>query len=392
MKNNISVFTWSTGWWLEDNQAWFVSGTHNMLFSVDLETGKCEKISTIPGIRGSSYLLNPFCIKCDRDIFCISGYGNNIWIYNLEDNTFMGLDIDKPEDQYLASQFWRIDDTLYIVGGVWNKIIEVSISQRAITNYYVLCENDSIMRSVLVGNQIYAVSAKFGRIYQFDVVTKKVKTNVLPDFQKGLFTICHDGEKFWISGYQKELYIWDEKENSLTILDCFPDNFDTGYTAGSYIPQVFERSVVVGDTIWFMPTRRGKILYANKKTHKISVFEIYDEDEMSILSNKPYEMADFLLEYVRADRYIGVYSAKCRRIFEIDTRQLRYQWMEYYFSDKSLEQCREDFKGIFHEGEHDPFYIQFCNRGIRTIDHKENDADTDSVGMKIYTRITMEDM
>lgn len=394
MKNNSSVFVWSVGWWFEDDKAWFVGGAHNMLFSVELDTGKCEKISTIPDSGEGEDHLHPFCIKCGRDIFCIPGYGKNIWIYNLDDNSFKGIDIDKPEEQYLASQFWRIDDTLYVVGGVWNKVIEVSISQRAVTNYYVLCENDSVMRSILVGNNIYAVSAGSGRIYEFNVVTKKVKTYILPDFQKGLFTICHDGEKFWMSGYQKELYIWDEKENSFTILDCFPESFDdkkTGYTAGCYAPQVFERSVVVGDTIWFMPTRGGKIVYANKNTHKLSVFEIYDEDEISILSKKPYEIADYLLEYVRNDRYIGVFSAKTRRIFEIDTKQLKYQWMGYYFSDNCLRQCREDFRGIFHEGAHDPFFIQACTRRIGTTDdHRGNDADTNSVGMKICTKVIRE--
>lgn len=399
MKNDNLVFIWCIGWWLEDDKAWCIDGIHNMIFCIDLDTGQCEKVSSIPNLGESPYRLNPFCIKCNRDIFCLPGYGNNIWIYNLDNKNFMKINIDKPKEQYLASQFWRLGDSLYIVGGTWNKVIEVSISQKAIKHYYEFSENDSIMRSVLVGNNIYAVSTESSRIYQFDIMTKKVQTYSFPNLQKKFFNICFDGKKFWMSGYQKELYVWDKEKGSITILTCFPEGFEDKYAnrkIGSAIGndglQVFERSVVVGDTVWFLPTHGGKIVYADRETFELSVFEINDEDEMMVISNKMYEIVDYLFEYVKDNRYIGVFSAKSKRIFEIDTKQLSYKWMEYYFCDECLKQLSEDLNGIFYERNGDLFYIQACGREINMADSKKNDVDVNSIGMKIYTKIAREDM
>lgn len=395
MQNRNLAFIWSLGWWFEGNKAWFIDDMEdNMLFSVDLITGECEKVIHIPNSDKWKYRLNPYCIKCDRDIFCIPGYGKSIWIYNLDDNSFTELEIEKPDLHQIGSQFWKFGDTILIVAGNWNKVIEISIAQKAITNYYTICENDTINGSVLVGKNIYAISSEVGRIYRFNIITKKVNTYLLSDFDKRLFTICYDGEKFWLSGYQKEVYIWDKENNDIITLDCSFGSFgfksadkkEDGKT-GNNIP-VFNRSISVGEYIWFIPIQGQKIMYANKKTGELFLFELYDEDKMSILSKKAYGIADYMLQYVRDNRYLGLFSAKCRRIFEIDTKQLSYQWMEYRFSDKWLNQHVENCKGVYVEGKEPlALNIQAYGWGICEGGNKRIDSGINNVGMKIYKTI-----
>lgn len=387
MKNRSLVFIWSLGWWLEDDKAWFVDGVNNTLFCVDMQTGECEKVITIPYADGITYRPNPFCMKCGRELMCIPGVGNSIWIYNLDEDIFTEMKIDISELHIFASQFWRRGDMVYIAAGDWNKVIEVNIKQRVIMNYFTICENDSIRRSVWVGNSIYMVSSGFGKIYQFDTVSKKVTTHLLPDFDRKLFTICFDGDKFWLSGYRKEVYVWDKEMNSITILDSFPEKFESvsvnGISedvAGNYTWHVFNQSVAVGENIWFIPraSEDGKILYANRETLELSVFEIYDE-EVSVLSKRPYEIACYLLEYVKDNRYIGLFSAKSNRIFEIDTKQLSYQWIGYYFSEKCLKQCSEK---IYYEGQRNELFVQAI--GVCTADCK---TAANSIGMKIHSKL-----
>lgn len=400
MENRDKTFVWSDGWWVEGSNAWFVDGVSNVLFYVDLDTGRCEKICRTPDLCESAYRWTPFCLKCGREIFCIPGIGQSIWIYNLDDKLFTEINIDKPKGLQLASQFWIRGDEILIVPSNWDKIIEISISQKVIKNYYTVCEEDTVRKSVMAGDSIYMVSSGDSRIYQFDLTTKETKAYILPDVKKKLSTICFDGEKFWLSGYQKEIYIWDKVNDKVVTVDIFPANFemnDLKDTAdikancavnGVKLP-VFKYSIAVGQYIWFLPIRADKIIYADKETAVLSVFEIYDEDETeeSIFLRQLWTIANYLLEYVRDDRYIGLFSAKSGRILEIDAQELSYQWKDYYLEDKLFFQCGGIHKQIWYEGSDDTLYKMVCRSGIRKA-IETNSADR--VGVQIHQTMAKE--
>ena len=260
----------------------------------------------------------------------------------------------------------------------------------------MVCEKDTIKGSVLAGGNIYAVSSGFSRVYQFNLSTKKVNTYLLSDMEKRFTTICFDGEKFWLSGYQKELCIWDKEKDSLITINNFPDNFEINNIVKNKDDKtkmpVFNRSVFVGGYIWFIPIRLGKIIYADRKNTVLSVFEIYAENETKddVLWGEEQGIGNYLLEYVRDDRYMGLFSARNSRILEIDTKELKYQWKKYYFSDKYLQQYCADCNGIYQEGG-DPLHNQAYCRGIGSIEYKTNSIDT-SIGMRIYAKLAGEVM
>lgn len=379
------MFIWSYGWCFEDNKAWFVDGMSNTLFSVDLDTGECDKISCIPNSENGVSRMNPYCVKCGKDIYCIPGFGQSMWIYNLDDETFTEVNIDRPKEHLAGSQFWIWGGMIYITASNWNKLIEVSIKQRVITNYYIICENDSIQRSILAENNIYAVSSKYSRIYQFDLLTKKVSTYFLTDNEKNLFAICYDGKKFWLSGYQKEVYMWEKDKNNLFSLD-FPKDFEI-YNIDNYGLPMFERVIEVGEYIWFIPIGAEKIMYVKKNTDVLKIFEINEKNRIGMLWQEYQELASYVFQYVRDNRYIGLFSAKNRRVLEIDAEQLSYQWKEYYFSEQYLKQYSGICEGIYYEG-WDPMYSQvYYNMWGQTAGYKIGNINTNSVGAKIYTRL-----
>lgn len=399
MANKVQMFLWSDGWWIEEDEAWFVDGMSNTLFDVDLNTGECDTVKRIPELAECTFRLNPICIKCDRDIFCIPGIGKRIWVYNLDDDVFTEVEIDKSEQHQLGSRVWNLGDAIFIVGANWNKIIEVSICEKAIKNYYMICANDCIGESIFVNGKIYSVSSRYSRVYQFDVLTKKVDTYSLPNIEKRIFTMCFDGEKFWLSGYHNEIYIWDKEENKLTTIDSFPDDFNncgladninqaSEYAMNSYASPVFKYSIAVGGHIWFIPVESDKIIYINKKTAALSVFELCKED---IAKSNVWGIANYLLEYVRNDRYIGLFSAKNSRILEIDTEQLSYQWKEYYFSDKCVQQYYKDCKGIHYE-DGVVLYSQAYRFGLQATGYKANSMEIANVGTKIHEKLIGEDI
>ncbi|MBD5476930.1 MAG: hypothetical protein HDR17_13290 [Lachnospiraceae bacterium] len=391
MDNRDETFIWSDGWWIEGSNAWFVCGMSNVLFCIDLNTGSCEDIAYIPDPDDNTYRQTPFCLKYDRDIFCIPGFGQNIWIYNLDNKQFVSISIDKPERLQLTSQFWIWGDSVLIVPANWNKIIEVSISKKTIKNYYTVCMEDTIKKAVLTGDNIYMVSSSSSRIYQFDIVTKKTRMHILPCAEKKLATICFDGKKFWMGGYQKEVYIWEKESNKFMTIDNFPIDFSLKDIMGNIDSDrtkrpVFKYSIVVGEYIWFIPTQADKIIYADKENATLFSFEICDEEETeeSIFLNQLWTIANYLLEYVRDNRYIGLFSAKSGRILEIDARNLSYQWKDCYLKDKYFFQCGNIYRQMYYEGVDDDLYGVACRIGIK----KTNNLHSDSIGTQIHKKTT----
>lgn len=383
MNNKNKTFIWSDGWWVEGSEAWFICGVSNMLFHMDFKTGKCEEIVHIPDPGECTYRLTPHCLKCGRDIFCIPGAGRNIWIYNLDDKLFSRMNIDKPDGFQMVSQFWIWEDAIFIISANWNKIIEVSISQKTIKNYYTICEGATVQKGVLVDCSIYMTSSKTGRIYQFDITAKKTKEIILPGVEKQLFDTCYDGEKFWFSGYQKEIYLWKGKTNKITIINPIPAKFNR--KEGGDKRPAFKYSVAVGGCIWFIPIVTDQIIYVDKESIAVSVFEICDEEETeeSIFLRKLWTIPRYLLEYTRDNRYIGLFSAKSGRVLEIDTERLDYQWKEYNLRDKYFFQRGGIYKKTYYEGVDEILYKMACCRGIQKAG-VINDSQRNSVGTRIH--------
>lgn len=390
MDSRDKTFIWSDGWWVEDSNAWFVCGMSNELFYVDFNTGRCEEVTDIPERGKSTYRLTQFCLKYDRDIFCIPGIGQSIWVFNLDHENFTQLSIDKPEGLQVASQFRIWEDTLFIVLENWNRVMEVDIKQKKIKNYYTVCEGDNIRKSVFVDNYIYMVSSKNCGVYEFDLVTKKTRTYIFTEVEKKLSAICFDGVKFWLSGYQKEVYIWEKENNKFTTIDNFPSDFnmnDVGENIEDPKLPIFKYAVAVGGYIWFIPIRADKIIYADKESGALSAFEIYDEDETeeSIALRQMWAIANYLLEYVKDDRYIGLFSAKSGRIFEIDAQELHYQWKEYYLKDKYFFQRGGIYNELYVEGIDDKLYKEAYHRQASKR-RKINNLYNNTTGKEIYRK------
>lgn len=397
MKDYSQTFIWSDGWCLESDKAWFVDGMSNTLFCVKLHSGKCEKVGCIPESKKGAYRRNPYCVKCGKDIFCIPGYGESIWIYNLDDKNFTEINLEGLGECHLGKQAWVWNDKIFIVVANWNKIIEISISQREVTAYHTICGDDNVQKSILVGDKIYAVSSGFGRIYQFDLLTKKVTVHLLPDREKKMFAMCFDGERFWLSGYQNEVYLWDKEKDSFTTISLSNVyevyNFDkmAEKITDNNVPPVFNRIIYVGGFIWFIPIHSKKILYADKKNAALSVLEIHEEDKISVSLQKMQGIGNFLMEYVRDSRYIGLFSAQNSRVLEVDTEQLTYQWKKYYLTEHYLRQYCEACEGVYYEAK-DPLCVQDYHMRKRTESTKVRKTAVYSVGMKIHAKLIKENM
>lgn len=341
---------WSDNWWIEGNYAWAIDGERDLLTLLNLQTGQYELLRELPNESINKFRLNPRCIKCGDVIFCFPDIGQCIWIYHVKLMQFEKIKVENPNRVRLSfSYFWEIANSIFIVSTGLKQIIEIDIGKRIIVDYYDLEKVDDvrIASGIKVGTNIYCVSMSSNHIYEFNILSKKVAKIELPDIKGGLYTICFDGYNFWLSGYCREFYIWNREKNVVIIAGRFPEdfgiyNFDLkskfllDCEIKEYPTPTFIASLVVQNFIWFIPFQTNKIIYVDKLTYDIFAFEIEteDEDEVSLINRELNHK--YLLEYVREDRYIGLYSFKNKCINEIDTLKKYVKQVEYTFSRECL--------------------------------------------------------
>lgn len=341
-----SSFIWSDGWWVEDNIAWFVDGEHSILYSLDMNTGGCDFIAQIPNNKTKCFRLNPRCIKIEKEIYCIPDVGDRIWVYHLEKDEFVEIEIRNINHARLGIiNFWIDKNTLYVVSRGLGQIIEVDIQGKKVSKYYDL--EDEVKESTKVDDAILCVSASSGCVYEFNIVTKRRTKYVLPIQVFGLNTICFDGENFWFSGNRKEIYVWNKEKNTLKVLNQFPESFGIYYFDNNvegvvdcdlqqYEIPTFITSVFVGKHIWFIPFKTNKIIYVDKGTLKINTLEIPEEEESEVSLAANRLKHKYLLQYILNNRYIGLYSLKNGQVFEIDTIDKTVSWKDCFISDESI--------------------------------------------------------
>lgn len=406
MKSNDGLFVWGDNWWIEGDKAWFVWGMENILFYMDLNTGKCESTVCIPDDNPEKFRLTPYCIKCGKYIFCLPGVGESIWVYDLEFQIFSRIDIENPNKVRMGFEFWVWEDKIFAVSsGELGKILEINIDQKKIDNYYTICEDGRLARSVMVGNAIYILSVEANRIYQFDLKTKAVKTHTLSDIDGKLWTICFDGKEFWLSGFRKEVYVWNPNTNTINSIIDFPTGFGVydftkETTTGAadcvsedYEYHMFNFSVTAGNRVWFIPYNANKILYADKGMHELHSFEIDEENETkeSIMARTSLGYK-YLLNYLRDDRYLGLFSIKNNCILEIDTVEMRYVYKQYDYctgiDDNFLKEYAKHRDGIFYEGI--LWHRNVYKKLISVMDSESQNISECDIGKDIYKMVTRE--
>lgn len=395
---------WSDNWWIENDMAWLLPGNGqcNALLQMDMKKHQCNFIAELPEGIVNGFRLNPRCLKCGNEVFCMPDTSSYIWVWRLEVAQFQKIRILNPNKKRVSIvNFWKCGKYIFAVAIGLKQVIKINIQEKRIENYYDLCNDvdEKISLSIKVDEHIYIVSSVSNRIYQFDINTEDCITYTIPNVVGGLRTICSDGMNFWLSGYRKEIYIWNKESNTTEIIDNFPPQFGiynfcgtnepfVNYDIVQYNTPTFVDSIILGEYIWFIPFQTNNIIYIHRETHEISVFEMDGEDETEKSINENTMKHKYLLEYVKDNRYIGLFSLKNNCILEIDTEINRMERKSYLFSEDCLKiilKLYDKCQRILLESEHiDRLFFEeklmACNR-IR------KDNELDNIGRKIYKEI-----
>lgn len=342
-------FRWSGhDWSFENNSAWFIDAQRDVLCCLDLQLGECKFVAKIPNEGVDKFMLNTRCIKVNNEIFCMPCYGDRIWIYNITHATFKNIKVENhSQDKLYMESCWKYGNKLYVVSRGLTQVIIVDIDTKEIEYYPIGVEGHDNFLSccIKVETKIYCTSYNSSRIYQFDMDSKETVVYTIPQIKENLALICFDGNKFWLSGYSKKIYVWDT--NKVEVIENFPKQFGNynffhnsvqliDHELEKYDTQLFCKIEAVGNYIWAIPYKTNFVLYIDKNTFEIHVLTIKDEEETKKSLQRRWKFKYFW-QYLRDNRYIGIFSLKNNYILEIDTIELKEAPKNYILDNDCLK-------------------------------------------------------
>lgn len=397
---NIGLL-WSDRIDIEGNHGWFGCGEINALFEVDFESNKYRYLNTFSDYDIESDRRYSICKKYRNKLFCFPIYGERIWVYDILKNSFSQICIRKSEgvDKLLFCEVFLYNCRLFAVSRGMREILEIDPEKERICNIIKIPEMIRALSGNVVqsNNLIYCTSYNDNILCQIDMDSKEIELYEIPNLKKGICTISQaEGDEFWFSGYDKEIYVWDRKTNQTTILSSFPNEFGIYKTDENNkiildcngklnADPFFVKSINMDKHLWFIPFRTNKVLYVDKKTYEINIFEIPNEQE-SIEGWRRYLSHKYLVEYIRENRFIGLYSAKNEILLEIDTQELTVMQRYITLAADSIDNLAKIIfqqRGYFSENSdfHRKLYMKFVK------DICINRKKSNNIGRNIYKKM-----
>lgn len=332
MQNEI--IPWSDNWWIEKDSAWFCAGKFSALFCVDMKSQQCELVARIPKDDFINFRLHPHCIKYKDTVFCLPNFAKDIWCYHLEKKLWKKIEIGNVGQIIInISTYIEGDVRIWMLEEKRGRIFAVNLDKEILeTEYFIKDQEDTFFdgQYVLAQNGLYYINN--GKIYSFNINNVDISLDKVYEIEAGLYTISYDGMNFWLSGCCNKIYIWNPKDGVINVAE-FPPQQPHLF---NQFP-AFQKTMIIGKYLWCIPFEMNEIIYVSIDTYEIFSLEIKEEQQTWESIKNNFLHHKYIVEYIRENRYIGVYSLKNRWIFEIDTLELCVSYKDYLLSDVVMQ-------------------------------------------------------
>lgn len=342
----------SDDWYIDGETAWFLYSNVGALLKYNFVTGKCEFVSIIPNEENCSFRQYIKCIKTGDDIIVLPDYGHFILFYSLKKDCWAKVEIETSKKSRLACwNYIKKGEKIYILSNGIKKVIELDIKEKKIMKYYDVSKalDDYFGSVVMTSDSFYIVSSAYLTVYIFNCLSKEVSLfNIPTNLEDNFRTICYDNKLLWLSGRKKKIYKCNTETKQLDIFEEFPNDFGIYNFANKfdhiiecelerYDVPLFIESVKLDKKVWFIPFQTNKILFLDTVTNKLNEFVILDEEETETSLKNNILGHKYLVEYIRENRYIGLYSLKNEYMIEIDSDKLNYRIVPFDFDNSCIE-------------------------------------------------------
>lgn len=387
------------GWWIEEGAAWFLYNYTGAVLRYNFCDGRCELIAMLPSNVERGFRQYIKCIKSNDDIICLPDFGKFILVYSLEKRQWTEIEVKNDNNRLGCWYYFKKDNILYILSKGLKKIIKLDICGKRILRYYsISSEKDDVFgASVVAANKLFVVSSVYPQIYTFSFLNHEIEIYKLHvEINDNLYAICYQDGNIWLGGKKKRIYRWNISKRELMTYPKVPFNvgiynFSDKYSkvlnceAEKYDTFAFIESVQINKYIWFIPFQTNEVLYFDLETNKMNKFEIADEEETEYSLKNRALNHKYLLEYVKDDRYIGLYSLKNEHVIEIDVETLSYRILPF----KMENTCFKMFGDYLFADGKKMDKIMFAKK-VKCFS-QNNSKSEGSVGKQIYVKTLIDE-
>ena len=355
---------WCDNWSIYDDTAYFVSGKENRLYRADFTNRKYSCITLLRDFI-DTWRCNPICHCYGDKIYLFPDMGHSIQVFHTQEGSIRYIPLDRGDkERFSIHKVWEEEQYLYCVSDTTASIYLVNTECDELEDVIrINDDNESInsYETLVVDGVVYAGATNCNTLYTLDLKNRSRNRYSIDGMEDGIGTLCFDGKDFILTGKKKEIVCWNNG-NVKQVLTKFPKqfgiysdwmpSFNTRLdleTKESKYP-LFSRSIVVGKTIWLFPMVSSHIIEIDIETRKLELFSMpNDEDNMDAMNDKPVDLCiKYLLEYYKDNRFIGVFSIKTMRMFEIDT--INNKAYEMSFTESNYQSNTEiELHSLFRE-------------------------------------------
>lgn len=223
--------------WTED-KIWFAANRFNGLFCMDKETQKILWKGLFPNERYSqdNMFLNLVLIR--EKIYCIPYYAKAIAVYNIKEDKFESIQLDKDKMQCregggLFAGVKRCGDYLFMFPAFSKAIVRLDTNTQEllyITDWTEQIEKNGynenefyfLKQCVVNDNKMYVPFCNAEVILELDYNSLKSKIHKVGSEKTGYSGIAYDGKDFWMSAREfGDLIRWNLETNELERISLY---------------------------------------------------------------------------------------------------------------------------------------------------------------------------
>lgn len=349
---------WTDNFYVDESgrEGWFVGGEISALFHIDFIKNQYKYVNKIGDISLNEIRRNTLCTVYNKKVFCFPVCGDTLWIYNLVTHKFSYIKDSIFGEKMCVPRIYIYNDRIYMFSKLNNGLIIINPETEAIERIVpVISEEISIpfLGMLFDGDILYCSAIDKGKIFAFSLKTEKVLEYEIPQIPAGISTITKfKGDSFLLTGYKKELYLWNKSTGEIKIISGFPEGFGIyEMQQGNlvindhdiYPELLFSSSIDLGRRVLLIPYRTNKLLCFDKENMKLDEIAIPDEEEDRDILSRPLPHK-YLTVYIRQNKFLGLYSLKNNCLIEIDADNLKVEQRHIYLSDDSWPHIMQELK------------------------------------------------
>ena len=265
-------------WVVDNHMIYFSMCNYNALCRANLDNSQVEIIATLPDIpceKGNEYfgiyqyknylLLGP--LKSTSDFL----------VYDILNSRFIKI-LSEGEKSFYSSRVFEKGGFLYVVSAKTAEVNKIDLQNLSIKR--IMCkqffpDNAQINEIAKVDDLLYIPLNQEKKLLIFSMENENYRYCEFPINVSFISTIEFYGDKFWITGESKKLYVWNIGETKAQERANFPDDIKLFYPRNIW----FGNSYIYNDCLWLFPAYADSILKYNIITNKMEKYEILGEEE-----------------------------------------------------------------------------------------------------------------